>query len=1031
MHRLFLKLPWLLWFSCLLLSPAWGIKTVQVSVKTGWKETSLFAEASEFFAAQESSLFWVFVDNVTRSLNEGHTDLRSDVPWGSPLAMYRHIMAFSEKVLSPHSLSSLKYALGIRYYSPKVELHHQFTRRYASQQPSIIRSACYAVVEGASNAFLSLSELEGHLTSTECSQAASGAEGLGIELFELDHVHLSPGECLRTVVLYCELGTPAFLALHTHLFEKPGVRYVLRHHRPSQEDDQEDSGDGKAGVTVVGYGVEMHLKNMEYKNIDEKSSSEAPGQTETEPEVSEASGDAARLPEEEDEDEDLEKAEQAIRMSRLGQQAVYKVLHSPQPMSALVDLAQNLPKRAISLSKIQTNTKQFRSMINDIYREVGGLGLHEGESALYINHRSVDLAVASPFSLFETVNSEGKLISDLYSVLQSTPLGVEVKTSKLIRKLLSTPMSTSSQTVNPWTGQRTSQTGADARFRFRLGEEVGLINDIEKDDRYRGWSKALVELLMPSFYGMPRSARRNVYTSIHFIDPSVKEQLFTAVVMERFMVQNAPIRMGVVLVCPEAIRQVQRMRRADDLDILEADPALATQVFETLGRGPSGSSCEAVLEPAYSHNSTTAAKIIALFHHFKGERLKGFRFLINLHGRTKGDTVLDEDVQAAFDEVAGEKKLSERVLNSTEAREVVKRTTLYVVDRGMTTVPAVLFNGLLIKGKAPRESLVEGLQKEQPYIRELIQNGVLRDKIKDVHKAILDHNHAGSRYNSLVFSSAEFQLLRPAELKALPFLTPQPQAKASLSEITHVLALDMYSRSGLNVLVQILHHFHASSSAVARLGLLFHSARGVEVLPTALVAMLRATQGSPTQSSTLLQFAVLLRKVFHPGEAAPFYIDRVRAIVAAMDAAQTREAPEGEGGEGNPQGIGEVYRRKDKLRVSFRRDQFDAIFNEGQGSAECCKEMLQRHRENAAGLPTSHPTLLTNGRRLSLTEDSLFLSEDFAVLEAYEQEQRTSGVVEVLTEFGVLPPATPAEGAEAGSGSAAPAVAQRDALSDV
>jgi hypothetical protein len=46
---------------------------------------------------------------------------------------------------------------------------------------------------------------------------------------------------------------------------------------------------------------------------------------------------------------------------------------------------------------------------------------------------------------------------------------------------------------------------------------------------------------------------------------------------------------------------------------------------------------------------------------------------------------------------------------------------MYVVDRGLTSQPLCLFNGLLIAGKSARDSFFEGMQKEQPYTRELIK----------------------------------------------------------------------------------------------------------------------------------------------------------------------------------------------------------------------------------------------------------------------------------------------------------------------
>lgn len=48
---------------------------------------------------------------------------------------------------------------------------------------------------------------------------------------------------------------------------------------------------------------------------------------------------------------------------------------------------------------------------------------------------------------------------------------------------------------------------------------VMWVNDIEHDKQYRRWSDSLMELLRPTFPGMLRSVRRNLYNlvSVHYI----------------------------------------------------------------------------------------------------------------------------------------------------------------------------------------------------------------------------------------------------------------------------------------------------------------------------------------------------------------------------------------------------------------------------------------------------------------------------------------------------------------------------------
>lgn len=44
---------------------------------------------------------------------------------------------------------------------------------------------------------------------------------------------------------------------------------------------------------------------------------------------------------------------------------------------------------------------------------------------------------------------------------------------------------------------------------------INWINDIENDSRYKKWSPSLTELLRPTFPGMLRNIRRNLYNMVN------------------------------------------------------------------------------------------------------------------------------------------------------------------------------------------------------------------------------------------------------------------------------------------------------------------------------------------------------------------------------------------------------------------------------------------------------------------------------------------------------------------------------------
>jgi len=76
---------------------------------------------------------------------------------------------------------------------------------------------------------------------------------------------------------------------------------------------------------------------------------------------------------------------------------------------------------------------------------------------------------------------------------------------------------------------------------------VTYINDIESDAQYKRWSANINELLQPSYPGMLRRIRRNMYNLILVVDPVRKEGRSIIKLAESFYIHSAPLRIGIVL----------------------------------------------------------------------------------------------------------------------------------------------------------------------------------------------------------------------------------------------------------------------------------------------------------------------------------------------------------------------------------------------------------------------------------------------------------------------------------------------------
>lgn len=200
------------------------------------------------------------------------------------------------------------------------------------------------------------------------------------------------GHAEQTAILYARIGSSAFAAFHEVLNEAAlrGLvgAYVLRHGVPP--------GSATTSTTLQGYGVNLDIKNMEYKNLDDgagANAAAAAGAEEGSAEGARGEKEAEDAAIEFEEGEDVEgflfatlhqrkpelgpqlktlrrslleeaqasdSSEMKIwKMQDLGLQAVTSILSSKDPLRRLVDVAQDFPLHANSLSSIQVCTRSL------------------------------------------------------------------------------------------------------------------------------------------------------------------------------------------------------------------------------------------------------------------------------------------------------------------------------------------------------------------------------------------------------------------------------------------------------------------------------------------------------------------------------------------------------------------------------------------------------------------------------------------------------------------------------------------------
>lgn len=532
-------------------------KPVTVRLEAKWFSTPILLEISEFLAKESNDFFWSFVHDVSRSKNLDHETDQSIYTLGLQVAS-RHI--------SPLQHSLLKLALSLRAYSPAVQTHQEI----ALEKP--ISKECAAFIEVKGHVTCDLENLESLLTGT----------GPNPVVYKFDHIYPAPPGDLPVVILYAEVGSSHLEKFHFTLAQKAAksqIQYVLRHFV------QEPS---KKKLRLSGYGVELAIKSTEYKAKDDtkvEGGSEGDG-ADLEEEGEEIQGFVfSKLKELHTElDKDLKEFRTHLltsvnelaplkvwQLQDLSLQAAQQVLNaSPKDaLSLLTDISQNFPTVTNSLIKTAVSSEMRSEMKNNQEQFERHHHLMPGDSAFYLNGRSVDMDIYDAFTLLDTMLAEAKLVEGLHS------LGFK---GEWLQKLLQLDLSSG----------EASNYAVDIRH-----SAVQYLNDLEKDRKYHNWPRSVQDILRPTFPGMLRHVAKNIFHLVFVVNPtdqSAKELLKMA---EAFLVHSAPIRLGVVMAVngDSAVtgKENAGIAFAHAFDFIKADqsPAKAlsfiTDVYEKVG----------------------------------------------------------------------------------------------------------------------------------------------------------------------------------------------------------------------------------------------------------------------------------------------------------------------------------------------------------------------------------------------------------------------------------------------------------------
>ncbi|KAG1353977.1 UDP-glucose:glycoprotein glucosyltransferase [Cocos nucifera] len=521
-------------------------KNVQVSLR-----------AKELLSKEWKNLFWEFID-LWLEPDKGSDCLTAK-------CCIHKIVHDGRSLLSDPLGSVFEFSLMLRSASPRLVLYRQLAEDSLSSypfdgetnsehvvgdmsepnsrvnvEPFVISrnlrspggSCCW--VDTGSALLFNVTELLSWLDNSAKLDVGSDEQP---ELFDFDHIYFGSSIATPVAILYGALGTECFKEFHVSLVEaskKGKIKYVVRPVLPSgcQAASSYCSAVGSSDlVNLGGYGVELALKNMEYKAMDD--STVKKGVTLEDPRTEDLSQEVRgfifskileRKPELTTEvmafrdyllSSTISDTLEVWELKDLGHQTAQRIVHASDPLQSMQEINQNFPSIVSSLSRMKLNDSVKDEILANQRMVPPGKSLMALNGAL-INIEDIDL-----YLLMDLV-SEELLLADQFSELKLP--------QNAIRKLLTAPPPLESNAF---------------RVDFRSAH-VHYLNDLEKDVMYRRWRSNINEILMPVFPGQLRYIRKNLFYSVYTID-----MIFS-------LYQNSvPMRFGVILYSSKLITSIK------------------------------------------------------------------------------------------------------------------------------------------------------------------------------------------------------------------------------------------------------------------------------------------------------------------------------------------------------------------------------------------------------------------------------------------------------------------------------------------
>lgn len=197
-------------------------------------------------------------------------------------------------------------------------------------------------------------------------------------------------------------------------------------------------------------------------------------------------------------------------------------IQGEEALQMLQFTSQNFPTQAKSLLHVDVATEFRKEMSHNIDVIGKYLNLQPPDAALFVNGLFFDADTLDVGALIETLRTELRVLDGLHR------LGIE---GSVAGGLLALDLS----------GAGAKDFAVDIR-----DSAIVWVNDLENDADYKRWPSSVMDLMRPTFPGMLRNVRKNLFNLVLLVDPVLPESRAIVKLAESFVIHTAPVRVGLV-----------------------------------------------------------------------------------------------------------------------------------------------------------------------------------------------------------------------------------------------------------------------------------------------------------------------------------------------------------------------------------------------------------------------------------------------------------------------------------------------------